>query len=375
MPPASTPAGASREPPVSLGPEPLRQSGCPGPKCRRRYSLRNLYMLLLLGVGLIFAVDEYAYGCDSTITITTSGYGIVRLLGRSATVDMTGTRARDLKNSSRAFAASLVRCEAFVSTITNKPLPHPISAELWLGHICHCAPTTKNKAVADTREVISLSMHWDGPAIRAMVPPNLNRGAAREFQCSMSVGSKCARKSCLVTCTRVENSWDWASFISPRTLRTSPWRDRFSLRSCSLCRVAFPASRRASPASLFSAAIVSENNSLVRASANSSVAIPTIKMIANARPSRWRFARLSSPLRTCSYSVRNSPKHPNNTMASEQYSVSSQNRSLDQRATVSVKKITAMLAHMARQRHAQIALMLGVITILALSVIQFSRVP
>jgi hypothetical protein len=34
-----------------------------------------------------------------------------------------------------------------------------------------------------------------------------------------------------------------------------------------------------------------------------------------------------------------------------------------------------MLAHMARQRHAQIALMLGVITILALSVIQFSRVP
>jgi hypothetical protein len=72
--------------------------------------------------------------------------------------------------------------------------------------------------------------------------------------------------------------------------------------------------------------------------------------------------------RTCSYSTRNSPGQPTNTVASARYSTPSQNASLDQNMNESNKKIDGMLAHIKRQRHVQSVLMLGIIALLALSI-------
>lgn len=127
------------------------------------------------------------------------------------------------------------------------------------------------------------------------------------------------------------------------------------------------------PASLFSAAIVPENNSFVRTNASNSTAIPAIRIMAHNRASRWRFAALGSPRNTCSYSVKNSPRQPKRTIASARYSASSRNVSLDQNTDEDRQKITKLLAHMKRQRHAQIILMIGVLFVLALRIWGYLR--
>ena len=86
----------------------------------------------------------------------------------------------------------------------------------------------------------------------------------------------------------------------------------------------------ASRAWVVSNIIVPSNNWLVRASAPNSTARPPMRMRANSRLRRCRLNLLSSPLRICSWSIKNSPTQPISTTSSAMYSSRSQSGSNDQ---------------------------------------------